>query len=325
MENMGYIEEYFHKEIEKITEFDVQNFIAQKIQENLTLDYKDFRKYDDPTDLSGHICSFANSMGGLLILGISEKDNFPVSITWGDLKGKSRESLENKLFSQIYPKINNMKIIPVYQTGSEIVGIFLVEVPQGENPPYMSGDKKYYKRLNFQKQPMEGYEVADFFGRRKRPLLSLIPDHFEFRDYSPTKGTVVRWDIKIKNIGKSVSKEQLVRVSIENARDVESRDHHFKELDRDGPKRIFQGFFAAPNTPPIYPHPTLENYLGSLMFTMPYFNQEKNSYQVKIGYEILSDTMPIVKGNFTLSNFSHDFPEKEFIVTDYNEAEVKDW
>lgn len=326
MESMGYIEEYFHKEIREITDLDVQSFIDQKIQENLTLDYKDFRKYDDPLDLSKHICSFSNSLGGLLILGVSEVENFPGSITWGNIKGKSRESLENKLFSQIYPKISNMRIIPVYQSGSETTGIYLIEVPQGDNPPYMSGDKKYYKRLNFQKQPMEGYEVADFFGRRKRPLLTLIPDHFEYRDFYPDKGPVFRWDIKIKNIGKSVSKEQSIIISIENA-DVESRDLRFKVMDDRDLIRKFHGFFATPSTPPIYPHPTMENSLGSLMFTMSYYNHEKLAYDSKINYEILTDNMPIVKGNFTILNYSRPNGEasKEYRIVDNYESEVKDW
>ncbi|WP_292346323.1 MULTISPECIES: helix-turn-helix domain-containing protein [unclassified Methanoregula] len=153
---MGYIEEYFHKKSEDIVEMDISSFIEQKVQECLTLDYKDFQKFDDPDGLSEHISAFANSTGGLLILGIREVENYPTEITWGDLRRKTRESLENRLLSRIYPKIDGMRIIPIYKTGSTNEGIFLIDIPQGFNPPYMAGDKKYYKRLNFQKQPMEG-------------------------------------------------------------------------------------------------------------------------------------------------------------------------
>ena len=314
---MGYIEDYFHKEINQIVDTDIVSFIAQNIQENLTLDYKDFRKYDDPVDLSRIIGSFANSVGGLLILGISERDNFPDSITWGDLRGKSRESLENKLLSQIYPKIHNLRIIPIYKSGSTTTGIYLIDIPQGENPPYMSGDNKYYRRLNFQKRPMEGYEVADFFGRRKRPRLSIVPilDHFPIHNINESSMNT-RWNVNVKNIGKSLAKDLLFIIKFSHAT-VTNHSLQFN-LRCDGSS--VSGYFAFPDKPPIYPHPSLEFFLGIVDFSIPI--QASGQIDTQISYELLSENTPIIKGSFILS--SHR-AMRRLEITDIKEDEIKDW
>ena len=71
----------------------LETFIAQSVEENLNLDYKDIRASDSPERLAQTVCAFSNSEGGLLILGVEElreKDEKgndvkirPGKITWG--------------------------------------------------------------------------------------------------------------------------------------------------------------------------------------------------------------------------------------------------
>ena len=319
---MGYIEDYFHKGINKLKEDDLNRFIEQNIQECLTLDYKDFQKYDDALDLSRHISSFANSVGGLLILGIKERDNFPDSITWGNLSGKSRESLENRLLSHIFPKVNDMRIIPIYQNGSTESGIYLIDIPQGDNPPYMAGDKKYYRRLNFQKQPLEGYEVADYFGRRKKPQLSLVNDHFSV-SIDQNMATLI-WNVYIKNTGKSVAKELFCRIHSPNA-NIASVSDSF-QTERDKTLRIFaKGIFADPRKHVFFPHPTMENFLGIITFNIPLppIGYDRDQ-QILINYELLAENMPILKGNFIVRLIIRDY-NAHLDVGEISEKEISDW
>lgn len=174
---MGYIEDIFNKSPRDINAKDIRAFISRQIEENLNLDYKDIKIYSDFGKLSQHIAAFANSAGGLLILGISEKKQqqiaiYPDDITWGESTLK-KEDLENQLLSKISPKIDGLRIFPVRKTKTDHQVIFLIDVPKSLNPPHMAGDNRYYQRLNFQKFPMEHYQVADLFGRRLGPVLRL--------------------------------------------------------------------------------------------------------------------------------------------------------
>jgi predicted HTH transcriptional regulator len=62
----------FFKGKEDIKAEDIELFVSQKIEENVKLDYTDIKAYNDADGLSVSIASFANSEGGLIILGVSE-------------------------------------------------------------------------------------------------------------------------------------------------------------------------------------------------------------------------------------------------------------
>lgn len=133
---MSFIERYFRKnphstdEKDKINESDIEEFIDRKIEESVNLDYKHIDKYADKIGLGKVISSFANTDGGLLILGISEKKHLPQKPpTWGDSDKFSRETLEARLFSVIKPEIKGLYIHPVrHSTTSKV--IFLIDVPK---------------------------------------------------------------------------------------------------------------------------------------------------------------------------------------------------
>jgi len=166
---MGFIKLFF-KNKEEIKEKDIEQFISQKIEENSKLDYKDIKAYQEAEKLATHISSFANSEGGLLILGISQdeiKDEtgkivkiFPKKPTWGKFS-LDKESLENRLITLIKPPIDELVIKPVQNKKNEV--IFLIDIPRSPNAPHMATDHRYYKRINFRKRLMEHFEVANLF------------------------------------------------------------------------------------------------------------------------------------------------------------------
>ena len=155
---MGFIGLFF-KNKREIKKSDIEQFISQKIEENSKLDYKEIESYQNAKGLSIHISNFANSEGGLIILGISqdriEDDKgkivkiFPKEITWGKAS-LEKESLENKFTAFINPPINGLVIKPVRNKKNEV--IFLIDIPKSPISPHMAHDHRYYKRLNFRKK-----------------------------------------------------------------------------------------------------------------------------------------------------------------------------
>jgi len=215
---MGFIESFFKKEADKIEYSDIESFVSQRIEESLNLDYKNIADYNKPNELAKDISAFANSAGGLVILGVEEDASdptriYPKAITWGD-SSLSKETLENHLISKISYRIDGLRIVPVRKPDKSV--IFLIDVPQSENPPHMSWDKRYYKRLNFQSVPMEHYEVADFFGRRRKPRLSLVAEIIDIEDPNAQS---VQFKIRIYliNKGKSAAKYTMVVISFNGA------------------------------------------------------------------------------------------------------------
>ena len=145
---------------------DIDRLIADGVQESIHLDYKssaaiDMSKFDE---LARDVSSFANSDGGILIYGVQEKGHLPVGKDVGvDHAKYNRERLENIISSRISPRIDDVRItqIPLTPTTS----IYVVAIPKSFRGPHQAPDKKYYKRFNFKREPLEDYEINDIRGR----------------------------------------------------------------------------------------------------------------------------------------------------------------
>lgn len=133
----------FTKKIEEITFNDVVVFCNQQIRESINLDYKK----DFPKDLEKTISAFANTVGGLIIIGVEEEDSKPKSPFEGlEYKDSLSEQVTNIIISNIYPpffpevhvcdKVNNKTFI-------------IIRVPQSNMTPHYIKHRKYvYVRTN---------------------------------------------------------------------------------------------------------------------------------------------------------------------------------
>ncbi|MCM1030022.1 MAG: ATP-binding protein [Oscillibacter sp.] len=163
---------------ERYTFADIQYLIDNGVEESIHLDFKaagalakdDKKKNEIAKDVS----AFANSDGGIIIYGISEIGHKADSYSFVDGDVFTKEWLEQIINSNIQKRINNIRIIPLRQDGDINRTVYIVKIPRSNNAPHMSGDKRYYKRYNFQSVMMEEYEVRDLFYRHNTSTLSIV-------------------------------------------------------------------------------------------------------------------------------------------------------
>ncbi len=152
----------------------IQSMIDDKIEENLTLEYKGAKALENNSEITKDVSSFANSAGGIIIYGVKEfdakdKKHLPERIDPIKRSDMSRERLEH-IINNIKPRIENLKIEPVTLNADEL--IYVVEIEQS-NTAHQAMDHKYYKRHNFQSVPMDDYEIRDIMNRAKNPVIDL--------------------------------------------------------------------------------------------------------------------------------------------------------
>ncbi len=152
----------------------IQSMIEDKIEENLTLEYKGAKALVNHSEITKDVSSFANSTGGTIIYGIKEfdakdKKHLPEKIDPIKRSDMSKERLEH-IINNIKPRIENLKIEPVRINDDAL--IYAVEIEQS-NTAHQAMDHRYYKRHNFQSVPMDDYEIRDIMNRSKNPVIEL--------------------------------------------------------------------------------------------------------------------------------------------------------
>ncbi|MEK6938099.1 MAG: RNA-binding domain-containing protein, partial [Nanoarchaeota archaeon] len=144
--------------------------ILLKEKENLTLEYKE--AYSSKIDED--IVAFANTKGGILILGVSDKGQIKGYELTNDLKAKI-----NTLARNCKPSIS--VII------KHIENVITIEVPEGDEKPY-SCSTGYFRRLDGNSQKMSQDEIRILFQENdKLSFEAKINKNCTINDISPDK------------------------------------------------------------------------------------------------------------------------------------------
>jgi len=159
------------------------------------------------------LCGFANADGGVLVIGMMAKagpnkddpDIIQKAQPVADaLAVKSR--IENLVGQLVEPGLEGVQAAPIYDTPDSKSGFVLVDVPPTEGFPCRSRkDWKFYLRISAGTFPMEYFQIADMFGKRRRPVLTLFVEEGEIR--SDPGATMERlFTIGIENRGRGAAK-----------------------------------------------------------------------------------------------------------------------
>jgi hypothetical protein len=164
-----------------MNEADLQRIIQSREEESLTLEYKAAdalgRQEAKKTEITKDVSAMANSAGGRLIYGIKESANpahqhLPECLDPVNRNLFSREWLE-QVINSIRPRIGGLIIEPVAlsSVGTDDV-VYVIHIPQGTTA-HQASDFRYYRRYNFQVQPMYDHEVRDVMHRGQAPRIEL--------------------------------------------------------------------------------------------------------------------------------------------------------
>src|SRR2546425_9963710 len=292
----------------------LEEFVKQGIEENLNLDYKDIRASDNPDKLAQTVCAFANSEGGLLVLGVveqrdtDEKGNVvkvrPGKVTWAP-KSVTKEAVESRLIVRIHRWIQGLRIYPVRNQKDE--AIFLIDVPQSPSPPHQASDQRYYLRYNFQNLPMDHHQVEALFYRRMRPNLYPSLEVLATRN----EGREVDVRIGLSNIGGALAKQPLFFCTATPCNEVVEKEGNFffrvRKDEFDGMK-----FYVNSQSPIGSIHPLMVNYQGTVVLKY----ERSTGLAIMIGAEDMPTKQFVagVSASF-FKNLKHDFSKSPLRLT----------
>jgi hypothetical protein len=167
--------------------------------------------------LAKALCGFANADGGVVVIGMEAKPgpakDDPDTVqqarpVTNALTVKSR--IENLVGHLVEPGLAGVQVELVFEPPGSACGFVLVDVPPTEGLPCRSRkDWKFYLRVSAGTFPMEYFQIADMFGKRRRPLLKL---YLEEGHVEPRSGISNREIVfGIENCGRGVAKFPCVR------------------------------------------------------------------------------------------------------------------
>ncbi len=128
----------FALENSKITFKDVKSFCDQQFSEGLRIEYK--REFPQNVDLAKTICAFANSAGGIILIGVEadQVKNVPTNIPGIQMSKGLEERVVNICLSNILPRIvPEVRLCPFKTEDESERGVLFVRVNSSYNPPYI--------------------------------------------------------------------------------------------------------------------------------------------------------------------------------------------
>ena len=159
------------KNVNEITEQDLQDLVDNSVPESKTIEYKQAlsgNSYDEKREFLADVSSFANASGGDLIYGImaNEITGEPESLDGLTVQNADQEiaRLHNIIRDAIRPRISSIEIEPIDLSGSNIA--LIIRIPRSWNMPHrvtLKGHDKFYGRNSNGKYPLDVGELRTMF------------------------------------------------------------------------------------------------------------------------------------------------------------------
>jgi hypothetical protein len=161
--------------LDQIEYKDVEDFFNLQKPEGQRVDYKRelyrLKTDEEKNELLADVCSFANTYGGHLLLGINEKDGLPSGIVGIECDDGDAEILRMtdliRAWSEPRLDVHTFKIKPVKRP-TDGKYVFIVRIEASPNAPHSSyvsknGIRQFFTRHSNGKSPMNTSELRDAF------------------------------------------------------------------------------------------------------------------------------------------------------------------
>ena len=148
---------------------DIQSLIQNRIEESITLEYKQELDSDNK-EIAKDVSALANTEGGTLIYGIQSKDKIPTGINW--LVGNGiEERIQNIINTTINPRLKGTRVIRLPNPENDSAAVYIVNVLKSPDAPHMVYIR-YYIRRGSVSSPMEDIDVRSaIFGKGRTAAL----------------------------------------------------------------------------------------------------------------------------------------------------------
>jgi hypothetical protein len=177
--------------------------------------------------LAKALCGFANAEGGVIVFGLDARsgqtkydpDVIQKAVPVADaLYVKSR--VEGLIGDLVEPRLQGVLVTALADNQGSKEGFVVINVPPTDGSPCRSiKGRDFYQRIASGTYPMEYFQIADMFGRRHRPSLSLYVKEGAIRGES--MGAMVpcrEFIIGIENSGRALAKFPSMRFKTSGAR-----------------------------------------------------------------------------------------------------------
>lgn len=290
----------------------IQSWMGERKEENLTLEFKTVNSptmdnRDDRKNFAKALSGFANSSGGLLVWGVQATRNQDgIDCATGSSIIQPCASFLAKLNQRegecVFPVVDGVQHKAISIGGDS--GYAATLIPESDSGPHMAkaGEDRYYKRSGDSFYRMEHYDIADMFGRRKRPQLSLGARIAQAG--SCTKGgipyRVVHVFLLLENHGRGSAKSPYLATRIEPP-------HRFWEFGTDGNRSTglpvikwgggrAHKIFGGSATDII--HPGEQRDIDGIEVEYPADATE--APDIRIQYTVGAEDVPLVDGEFEI-------------------------
>lgn len=181
----------------------IQKWIEEQRGEDLHLDFKQTRdeslaKAGTRKMLAKAISGFANSDGGLIVWGVGTETDRKTGTDYASAEAPLSDA---KSFCSRLHELTGEAVSPTVDGVDHRFlrsGFAVTLVPASDSGPHMAkfGLDRYYKRSGSSVYRMEHFDVADMFGRRPSPDLSVWLGDFKWT------GDVFSFPVGIENSGR---------------------------------------------------------------------------------------------------------------------------
>lgn len=302
---------------ESLTLDQLQEWLRLGQEEHLHLDFKliaspDLSHADDKKNLAKALAAFANSDGGIVVWGVNarkdaDKVDRAQSIVPIPNVARFVSRLNELTATSVTPLVDGVRHCAVVTDGDAGCAISLI--PSSDAGPHMAkaSEDRYYKRSGDSFRRMEHFDVADMFGRRRRPVLSFatsIVGGSSISGGGPTRynGQVI---FGVRNTGRTLAKSIYLAVHLPPSGRVDifgidgNRNEGLPRIKHAGPvETVKYGGSAS-----IVVHPEMTLDVGAIEVSASVDRHRLSLPRpITIRYEFAAEDVPLEKGAVTIES-----------------------